>query len=101
MNMKIAVAALSLALITAPSAYASCDGIPGYAAELLIKARYFDLICRGSLNIKEADDACEKRTIVSSKLNACGWCYGKKGQYGSQMDWHKCTKNSYHVGDTG
>jgi hypothetical protein len=34
--------------------------------------------------------SCEYRERVSEKLNRVGWCYGKEGDYGYQMEWHEC-----------
>lgn len=52
-----------------------------------------------NLYIKTEDDphtgeACAVREKVSKLLKRSGYCFGKKGQYGGEMWWHKCTANS-------
>lgn len=48
-------------------------------------------ICRGSSgNSPETMAACDRREAVYEKLKAVGWCYGREGEYGYQMDWHTC-----------
>lgn len=47
-----------------------CRGGPGNSAETLL--------------------ACARREAVGAKLEAIGWCYGREGAYGYQMEWHVC-----------
>lgn len=47
--------------------------------------------CRGnSGNDPETMRACDRREVVGAALEAVGWCYGRKGEYGYQMGWHQC-----------
>src|SRR5689334_12990918 len=47
--------------------------------------------CRG-----DADDqrSCDDRDIVVERLSRLGWCHGRPGEYGYQMKWHRCGRNS-------
>jgi hypothetical protein len=50
-----------------------------------------DGICRGvSGNSPEILKACDRREAIGAKLEAVGWCYGRPGEYGYQMNWHRC-----------
>ncbi|TZG35007.1 hypothetical protein AGR1_16360 [Agrobacterium sp. B1(2019)] len=54
--------------------------------------------CRGgSGDLPETHLACERRESVGDKLQAVGWCYGREGEYGYQMQWHACETTSYKV----
>ncbi|WP_275782648.1 hypothetical protein [Pararhizobium gei] len=47
--------------------------------------------CRGSSgNSPETMAACDRRESIYGKLKSVGWCYGREGEYGYQMDWHVC-----------
>lgn len=47
--------------------------------------------CRGgSGNSDETLQACDRREAIGAKLEAVGWCYGRPGEYGYQMNWHRC-----------
>jgi hypothetical protein len=47
--------------------------------------------CRGgSGDSGETLAACDRREAVGTKLQAVGWCYGREGEYGFQMEWHAC-----------
>ncbi|MDQ0318978.1 hypothetical protein QO002_001116 [Pararhizobium capsulatum DSM 1112] len=47
--------------------------------------------CRGGPgNSAETLRACDRRDAVGAKLDAVGWCYGREGEYGYQMEWHVC-----------
>ncbi|PZR93485.1 MAG: hypothetical protein DI537_10205 [Stutzerimonas stutzeri] len=51
--------------------------------------------CRGG----SGDDpkthlACDEREAYAKRLNQLGWCYGKKGEFGYQQKWHRCSRNS-------
>ncbi len=47
--------------------------------------------CRGSSGDNPATwDACKRRDTLGSKLTHIGWCYGREGEAGYQMDWHVC-----------
>ncbi|MDM9628427.1 hypothetical protein QTL95_21245 [Rhizobium sp. S152] len=47
--------------------------------------------CRGGQGTSsETQSACERREVISAKLQVVGWCYGREGEYGYQMQWHPC-----------
>ena len=47
--------------------------------------------CRGgSGDSAETNTACEYRNTIDRKMAAAGWCYGRPGESGYQMDWHRC-----------
>lgn len=47
--------------------------------------------CRGgSGDSDETREACSRREAIGAKLQAVGWCYGREGEYGYQMEWHVC-----------
>lgn len=43
--------------------------------------------CRDSPN---AQDACDRREAITETLESRNWCYGRPGEFGYQMNWHKC-----------
>lgn len=52
-------------------------------------------LCRGGVGSEaETWKACEAREHTSLSLDAAGWCYGRDGEYGYQMEWHRCTRGS-------
>ncbi len=60
-------------------------------ARLLDQWRNLNTQCRGGSGDSDATVAvCERRDILSTKLKAVGWCYGRDGEYGYQMEWHSC-----------
>lgn len=65
------------------------------AKELISIYRDLNEMCRGGAGNEQATtQACETRNKVSKLLKAKGYCYGKKGQGGYQMDWHRCGPSS-------
>lgn len=47
--------------------------------------------CRGgSGNSQTTMTACERREEIGAKLKSVGWCFGKEGQAGYEMQWHAC-----------
>ncbi|TCP80790.1 hypothetical protein C8J31_11430 [Rhizobium sp. PP-CC-2G-626] len=47
--------------------------------------------CRGGSGDRpETLAACERRGATDAKLRSVGWCYGREGESGYQMDWHAC-----------
>lgn len=47
--------------------------------------------CRGgSGDSDETWKACGRRDAIGKKLEAVGWCYGRPGEAGYQMNWHRC-----------
>ncbi|KQS78826.1 hypothetical protein ASG25_09325 [Rhizobium sp. Leaf384] len=48
--------------------------------------------CRGGGgDSPETLAACDRRAVTDAKLQRVGWCYGREGEAGYQMDWHACT----------
>jgi hypothetical protein len=41
---------------------------------------------------------CAERDLYGRKLAAVGWCYGRRGELGYQMQWHRCGPNSIRPG---
>lgn len=77
--------------------------VPAFAGELSDKDAQNILsaedtlngFCRGWRGDKpETQEACIARDKLVAVLKDNGWCYGKKGQAGYQMKWHKCTNDS-------
>ena len=51
--------------------------------------------CRGGSGDEAATwTACAERTEIGERLQALGWCYGRQGEAGYQMSWHRCGRNS-------
>lgn len=47
--------------------------------------------CRGgSGDSRDTWKACDRREAIGAKLDAVGWCYGRPGEAGYQMSWHRC-----------
>ena len=98
---KIAFA-LAAALVASPSMAAGKSACcsPGWeATDLLAAESMLNGICRGSANNNKdmIGYSCQARQAVISALDKLGWCYGKIGQVGAEMRWHKCTKGSRHT----
>ncbi len=93
--------ALVVALVASPAmAEKSACCSPGWeATDLLTAESMLDGICRGSASDNEdmRGYSCQARQVVVSALDKLGWCYGKTGQIGADMRWHKCTKGSQHT----
>ena len=66
------------------------------ASELIDVEQILNTICRGG-TYEQSIDACEPRDKLVDALNQIGYCYGKEGQEGYQMRWHKCTKGSLTI----
>ena len=55
----------------------------------------YDEACRGgSGDETETWEACGSRDYASDLLYEFGWCYGEIGQFGYQMDLHRCSATS-------
>ncbi|MBB4064403.1 hypothetical protein GGR23_001580 [Gellertiella hungarica] len=53
-------------------------------------------LCRGgSGDSDETLKACDRRDVIDTKLRNVGWCYGRPGEYGYQMDWHSCDESTH------
>jgi hypothetical protein len=54
-----------------------------------------DVMCRGGPPEEFTTvEACKTRDKLVTALYGKGYCYGKKGQRGADMQWHKCGSNS-------
>jgi len=49
--------------------------------------------CRGG-GVEDVMMACSERSEYSERLHALGICYGKSGEAGYQMQWHRCGSTS-------
>ncbi|MER9273873.1 hypothetical protein [Mesorhizobium sp. M0643] len=84
-----------------PGATAARAGEKPANVKALLKA-YGELndLCRGgSGDEASTNQACEDREAVGERLAAANWCYGKSGQAGYQMKWHRCAANSLRPGN--
>jgi hypothetical protein len=51
--------------------------------------------CRGgSGDDPRTPAACDRRQALGHQLDALNWCYGRRGEYGYQMQWHRCGPTS-------
>jgi hypothetical protein len=97
--MKIVIALAVLITSPAMAQNSACCKSGWEASDLLAAESLLDGICRGSTsdNADMKGYACQARQAVISGLDKLGWCYGKNGQTGADMRWHKCTKGSQHT----
>lgn len=49
--------------------------------------------CRGG-GVPDVMAACAERSEYGERLSALGMCYGKRGEFGYQMQWHRCGPTS-------
>ncbi len=49
--------------------------------------------CRGG-GVPDVMAACAERSEYGERLGALGMCYGKRGEFGYQMRWHRCGPTS-------
>ncbi len=91
-QLIVAVAIVS----AATSAFARPD-----AAALLQAEAKADATCRGNVDRESGEtlEACSRRDRLVGRLYQIGYCYGKKGQFGYQMKWHRCGPNSVMLDD--
>lgn len=51
--------------------------------------------CRGGSGGEDATwIACAERSEIGERLQALNWCYGRQGEAGYQMSWHRCGRGS-------
>jgi hypothetical protein len=63
--------------------------------ELIGIERALSTMCRAwKGDEKHTDEVCAVRDRMGEALNKMGYCYGKEGQVGAEMDWHKCSQHS-------
>ena len=94
---RLLIATLSLSTVLLPIAAAAQAPV---VRTLIEQARAVDAQCRGGdPGDPKTAAACKKRKSDAARLNRLGWCYGKRGQIGADMDWHRCTRSSYRARD--
>lgn len=65
------------------------------ADELIASYRALNSACRGgSGDDPRTQKACAERDRVVTGLQLAGYCYGRRGQVGAQMSWHRCGLDS-------
>jgi hypothetical protein len=65
------------------------------AGDVISIYRDLNEMCRGGAgDASSTDKACEVREKVSKLLKQMDYCFGKKGESGGEMWWHRCTANS-------
>jgi hypothetical protein len=63
--------------------------------DLLVIERQLNTMCRGwSGDDPRTAEVCEVREKMAKLLTAMDYCYGRRGQAGYQMQWHKCVGDS-------
>ncbi|MDG4903531.1 MULTISPECIES: hypothetical protein [unclassified Mesorhizobium] len=99
--MRLVQLAAITSIVTLGSAVAHAgNAVPANVRILLKSEAALNDLCRGgSGDDPKTMQACDDRNAVEQRLYAAGWCYGKRGQAGYQMKWHKCSKDSLHPGD--
>ena len=84
--------------------YKRCASTPQEAHEDGLNAKTSEIVdlyadandrCRGGAgNDPLTIGACGEREQYSTILKGRGWCYGREGEAGYQMEWHVCGPNS-------
>ena len=90
---RTVLSALALAVCSlAPAAVA--QSVP--AAQRMIQLeRDANTRCRGGSGDQQVTwEACGERTAYGRVLGMMGWCYGRQGEAGYQMQWHRCIATS-------
>ena len=84
------VALLSLGPMAAPAGAQAPRG-----DELVAIHRTLNGMCRGwSGDDPHTQEVCEVHDRVGAVLKHKGHCYGRRGQVGAQMSWHRCGADS-------
>ena len=90
MTCRALLLACAAAALVAPPALAQVD-----AATVLRLEREANGRCRGgSGDSQETWEACGARDAYGRIPAMLGWCYGRRGEAGHQMSWHRCEANS-------
>jgi hypothetical protein len=83
-----------LGLILLSTSLAQAGPRPG---GLISQWTRLNTLCRGgSGDDPKTMQACEARQDIGRKIDKANWCYGKKGQYAYQYEWHACVAKSHH-----
>jgi hypothetical protein len=63
---------------------------------LITEAANINSQCRGGSGDDPMTDwACENRDSYYERLRKIGICFGREGQYGAEMDFHRCGADSF------
>lgn len=94
---SLTIGAMAMAIV-ALSIVGASGKEPAKARQLIKQWQAQNSLCRGL----HGDDprmqpACDERQRLGRLLDRQGWCYGKKDQFGYQMQWHRCTPTSLHA----
>lgn len=66
-----------------------------FTIQLLQDVAYYNGICRGGSGDNSSTlQACGARDYIGALLFQKGYCYGKKTDFGFEMQWHKCEEDS-------
>lgn len=67
----------------------------GQATDQIEQWRVQNSLCRGLPgDDPRSQAACARREQLQAGLQRTGWCYGKQGQIGAEMQWHRCGRDS-------
>jgi hypothetical protein len=73
----------------------TADAAGELEAMLLQDYAAYNTRCRGGSGDDTATfQACGARDYVGWLLGNLGWCYGREGEAGFEMKWHRCAENS-------
>jgi hypothetical protein len=84
------IAFVVLVLLVSPASAQS----RGDATALIGLWQRANTVCRGSNDRQKIAEACGQRESIAKRLASFGWCYGRTGEYGYQLRWHRCTSYS-------
>ena len=96
---EFALAAAAAAALIAPAS-ASAELSKADQKDLISVFQDVNAVCRGYRN-PSTETACQAREKVGRILGRNGLCFGKRGQAGYQMSWHRCGKDSVRPRDSG
>ncbi len=98
--MKITLA-LVLLLASIPRSGIASSALPPNTSEVLVALWHeANTVCRGSSgDDQKTHAACDAREVYGARLDTLGWCYGRRGEYGYQMRWHRCSGRSLRHGE--
>lgn len=69
--------------------------------ELLKAEATADAACRGSTEPESlhTQEECDRRDRLVGRLSQEGMCYGRQGEVGADMRWHRCGPGSLTIND--
>lgn len=69
--------------------------------ELLKAEAAANAACRGSTEPEsiQTQEECDRRDRLVGRLSQEGMCYGRQGEVGAQMRWHRCGPGSLTIND--